>query len=155
MEEGTEFIHRFTQAPQELPLITSCCPAWVDYMEKYANDLIPNFSTCKSPQQMEGAMIKTYYAQKAGIDPKNIVVVSIMPCTAKKFEVQANDDMSSAVKGTPDVDIAITTRELSRMIKQAGIDILSLQEEEVDSFLGTYTGGERFSVRRAELWKRL
>ncbi|MDR0303261.1 MAG: [FeFe] hydrogenase, group A [Chitinispirillales bacterium] len=147
MEEGTEFIHRFTQAPQELPLITSCCPAWVDYMEKYANDLIPNFSTCKSPQQMEGAMIKTYYAQKAGIDPKNIVVVSIMPCTAKKFEVQANDDMSSAVKGSPDVDIAITTRELARMIKQAGIDILSLKEEEVDSLLGTYTGaGTIFGV---------
>jgi len=140
MEEGTEFIHRFTQKPQELPLITSCCPAWVDYMEKYANDLIPNFSTCKSPQQMEGAMIKTYYAQKMGIDPKNIVVVSIMPCTAKKFEIQANGDMSSAVKGTQDVDIAITTRELARMIKQAGIDILSLQEEDVDSLLGTYTG---------------
>ncbi|MCL1946642.1 MAG: NADH-dependent [FeFe] hydrogenase, group A6 [Chitinivibrionia bacterium] len=147
MEEGTEFIHRFTQAPQELPLITSCCPAWVDYMEKYANDLIPNFSTCKSPQQMEGAMIKTYYAQKAGIDPKNIVVVSVMPCTAKKFEVQANDDMSSVLKGVQDVDIAITTRELARMIKQAGIDILSLKEEEVDPLLGTYTGaGTIFGV---------
>ena len=147
MEEGTEFIHRFTQATQELPLITSCCPAWVDYMEKYANDLIPNFSTCKSPQQMEGAMIKTYYAQKVGIDPKNIVVVSVMPCTAKKFEVQANDDMSSVLKGVQDVDIAITTRELARMIKQAGIDILSLNEEEVDPLLGTYTGaGTIFGV---------
>jgi NADH-quinone oxidoreductase subunit G len=116
-------------------------------MEKYANDLIPNFSTCKSPQQMEGAMIKTYYAQKAGIDPKNIVVVSVMPCTAKKFEVQANDDMSSVLKGVLDVDIAITTRELARMIKQAGIDILALKEEEVDPLLGTYTGaGTIFGV---------
>jgi NADH-quinone oxidoreductase subunit G len=147
MEEGTEFIHRFTKAKDELPLITSCCPAWVDYMEKYTNDLMPHFSTCKSPQQMEGAMIKTYYAEKAGIDPKNIVVISVMPCTAKKFEVQANGDMSSAVKGTQDVDVAITTRELARMIKQAGIDILSLEEEKVDSLLGTYTGaGTIFGV---------
>ena len=147
MEEGTEFIHRFTKAQNELPLITSCCPAWVDYMEKYANDLIPNFSTCKSPQQMEGAMIKTYYAQKAGIDPKNIVVVSVMPCTAKKFEIQANGDMSSAVKGTQDVDVVLTTRELARMIKQAGIDILSLADEDVDSLLGTYSGaGTIFGV---------
>ena len=147
MEEGTEFIHRFTKAKDELPLITSCCPAWVDYMEKFANDLIPNFSTCKSPQQMEGAMIKTYYAEKAGIDPKNIVVVSIMPCTAKKFEIHASEDMSSAVKGVKDVDVVITTRELARMIKQTGIDILAIAEEEVDPLLGTYSGaGTIFGV---------
>jgi len=140
MEEGTEFITRFTKKPEELPLISSCCPAWVDYMEKFSNDFIPNFSTCKSPQQMEGAMIKTYYAEKVGIDPKNIVVVSVMPCTAKKFEVQSNEDMSSAVKGVQDVDVAITTRELARMIKQAGIDFLNLEDEAVDPLLGTYTG---------------
>jgi len=147
MEEGTEFINRFTTAKDTLPLITSCCPAWVDYMEKYANDLIPHFSTCKSPQQMEGAMIKTYYAEKMGIDPKSIYVVSVMPCTAKKFEVGACADMKSATSEDKDVDVAITTRELARMIKQAGIDLLSLPEEDVDPLLGTYTGaGTIFGV---------
>ncbi|MCL2845155.1 MAG: NADH-dependent [FeFe] hydrogenase, group A6 [Chitinivibrionia bacterium] len=139
MEEASEFIERFTKAKDKLPLITSCCPAWVDYMEKYSNDLIPHFSTCKSPQQMEGAMIKTYYAQKAGIDPKDIYVVSVMPCTAKKFEISLSD-MDSAVKGTKDVDVVITTRELARMIKQASIDLVNAKDEEVDPLLGTYSG---------------
>jgi len=140
MEEAAEFIHRFKNAKDKLPLITSCCPAWVDYMEKYSNDLIPNFSTCKSPQQMEGAMIKTYYAQKAGVDPKDVVVVAVMPCTAKKFEISSNEDMSSAVKGTQDVDVVITTRELARMIKQASIDFINIKSEDVDPLLGTYSG---------------
>jgi len=146
MEEGTEFIHRFTKEPEKLPLITSCCPAWVDYMEKYATDLIPNFSTCKSPMQMNGVMAKTYYAEKANIDPKKIFNVSIMPCTAKKFEIVSNDDMVQ--NECPDTDIVLTTRELARMIKAAGIDFLSLDgDTKVDSMLGEYSGaGTIFGV---------
>ncbi len=146
MEEGTEFIHRFTKEPEKLPLITSCCPAWVDYMEKYATDLIPNFSTCKSPMQMNGVMAKTYYAEKANIDPKKIFNVSIMPCTAKKFEIVSNDDM--AQNDCPDTDIVLTTRELARMIKSAGIDFLALDSDtKVDSMLGEYSGaGTIFGV---------
>jgi NADH-quinone oxidoreductase subunit G len=144
MEEATEFLHRFTAAPQELPLITSCCPAWVDYMEKYVNDLMPNFSTCKSPQQMEGAMIKTYYAEKIGVKPEDIFVVSVMPCTAKKFEI-TEEDMRRG--GIPDVDVSITTRELARLIKQSGIDFDAMPEEPVDPLLGTYSGaGTIFGV---------
>ncbi|MDR1955619.1 MAG: [FeFe] hydrogenase, group A [Treponema sp.] len=139
MEEGTELVKRLTEKSGEIPLITSCCPAWVDYMEKYYTDMIPNFSTAKSPQQMMGAMIKAYWAGKAGIDPDQICSVSVMPCTAKKWETKRNDDMKSAGHGY-DVDIAITTRELARMIKQAGIDILQLPEEEADNPLGPYTG---------------
>ncbi|TCW61780.1 NADH-dependent [FeFe] hydrogenase, group A6 [Treponema sp. J25] len=137
MEEGTELVKRLTQGG-DIPLITSCCPAWVDYMEKYYTDFIPNFSTAKSPQQMMGAMIKTYWAQKAGVDPAKIFSVSVMPCTAKKWETTRNDDMRSS--GYQDVDVSITTRELARMIKQAGIDILNLPDEEADSPLGPYTG---------------
>ncbi len=138
LEEGTEFVHRFTKEPQKLPLITSCCPAWVDYMEKYYNDMIPHFSTAKSPQQMMGAMIKTYWAQKAGVDPAKIFSVSIMPCTAKKYENSRNKDMYSS--GYKDVDITLTTRELARMIKQAGIDLVNLPDSEPDSPMGPYTG---------------
>ena len=138
MEEGTEFVHRFAEKKGAIPLITSCCPAWVDYMEKYYPDMIPNFSTAKSPQQMMGAMIKTYWAKKAEVDPAKIFTVSVMPCTAKKFETTRNKDMFSS--GHQDVDIAITTRELARMIKQAGIDIVNLPDEEADSPLGPYTG---------------
>jgi NADH-quinone oxidoreductase subunit G len=125
-------------ALKTLPLITSCCPSWVDYMEKYFPDMIPNFSTAKSPQQMMGTMIKTYWAQKAGIDPANIFSVSVMPCTAKKYESHRDDTMYAS--GFQDVDISITTRELARMIKQAGIDLLNLPESEADSPLGPYTG---------------
>jgi len=138
VEEGTEFVHRFTKEPQKLPLITSCCPAWVDYMEKYYSDMIPHFSTAKSPQQMMGAMIKTYWAQKAGVDPAKIFSVSIMPCTAKKYENSRNKDMYSS--GYKDVDVTLTTRELARMIKQAGIDLVNLPDSEPDSPMGPYTG---------------
>jgi NADH-quinone oxidoreductase subunit G len=146
MEEGTELVKRLTEKKGAIPLITSCCPAWVDYMEKYYSDMIPNFSTAKSPQQMMGAMIKAYWAQKAGINPDKVYSVSVMPCTAKKWESRRNDDMKSAGHGY-DVDIVITTRELARMIKQAGIDILNLEDEEADSPLGPYTGaGTIFGV---------
>jgi NADH-quinone oxidoreductase subunit G len=115
-------------------------------MEKYYADMIPNFSTAKSPQQMLGAMIKAYWADKAGIDPKKVYSVSVMPCTAKKWETKRNDDMKSAGYGY-DVDISITTRELARMIKQAGIEILKLDDEEADSPMGPYTGaGTIFGV---------
>jgi NADH-quinone oxidoreductase subunit G len=145
MEEGRELVKRLTQGGK-IPLITSCCPAWVDYMEKYYTDMIPNFSTAKSPQQMMGAMIKTYWAGKAGVDPDKIFSVSVMPCTAKKWETKRNADMRSAGHGD-DVDIAITTRELARMIKQAGIEILKLEDEEADNPLGPYTGaGTIFGV---------
>jgi NADH-quinone oxidoreductase subunit G len=138
MEEGTELVQRLTKGG-DIPLITSCCPAWVDYMEKYYADMIPNFSTAKSPQQMMGAMIKTYWAEKAAVDPDKIYSVSVMPCTAKKWEISRNDDMKSAGHGY-DVDISITTRELARMIKQAGIEILDLEDEEADNPMGPYTG---------------
>jgi NADH-quinone oxidoreductase subunit G len=138
MEEGTELVKRLSEG-SNLPLITSCCPAWVDYMEKYYTDMIPNFSTAKSPQQIMGAMIKAYWAQKAGVDPSAVYSVSVMPCTAKKAETRRNDDMKSAGYGY-DVDISITTRELARMIKQAGIQMLDLPEEEADNPLGPYTG---------------
>ncbi|HCM28833.1 MAG TPA: ferredoxin, partial [Treponema sp.] len=111
---------------------------WVDYMEKYYSDMIPNFSTAKSPMQMMGAMIKTYWAHKAGVDPSKVFSVAVMPCTAKKWETGRNDDMKSS--GYQDVDVSITTRELARMIKQAGIDILNLPEEDADSPLGPYSG---------------
>ena len=146
MEEGTELVKRLTEKGSDLPLITSCCPAWVDYMQKYYADMIPNFSTCKSPQQKMGAMIKAYWAGKAGVDPGKVYSVSVMPCTAKKWEAHRNDDMKSAGHGW-DVDIVITTRELARMIKQAGIDIFNLGEEDADSPLGPYTGaGTIFGV---------
>jgi NADH-quinone oxidoreductase subunit G len=138
MEEGTELVERLTKRAGDLPLITSCCPAWVDYMEKYYSDMIPNFSTAKSPQQMMGAMIKTYWALKAGIEPSSVFSVSVMPCTAKKFESGRDDTMFSS--GTKDVDFSITTRELARMIKQAGIDLLNLPDEPADNPLGEYTG---------------
>ncbi len=138
MEESTELVQRLTKGAGEIPLITTCCPAWVDYMEKYYSDMIPNFSTAKSPQQMMGAMIKTYWAQQAKLDPATIFSVSVMPCTAKKWETARNDDMRSS--GYQDVDVSITTRELARMIKQAGIDILALPDEEADSPMGPYTG---------------
>ena len=138
MEEGTEFVHRFTEKKDRLPLITSCCPAWTDYMEKYAPDFIPNFSTAKSPHAMCGAMAKTYYAQKMGLDPKKIFMVSVMPCTAKKFEIGRSEEMFD--HGLPWVDVAITTREMARMIKACGIDFANLPDEDCDSILGNYSG---------------
>ena len=137
MEEGTEFVRRFTEN-KDLPLITSCCPAWVEYMEKYACDMIPNFSTAKSPQQMQGAITKTYYAQNAGLDPKKIFSVSIMPCTAKKQEIKRSEDMFSS--GCQDNDLVLTTRELARLFKQFGIDFKNIEAQEADSPIGQYTG---------------
>ncbi|MBP3495912.1 MAG: iron hydrogenase small subunit [Clostridia bacterium] len=128
MEEATEFLERFKEG-KNLPLITSCSPGWVKYCEHYFPEFTDNLSSCKSPQQMFGAMYKTYYAQKAGLDPKDIVFVSCIPCTAKKFEV-TRDHQNAA--GVCDVDIAITTRELARMIKQAGIDFRSLNDAKFD-----------------------
>ncbi|MGD9638105.1 MAG: NADH-dependent [FeFe] hydrogenase, group A6 [Alphaproteobacteria bacterium] len=138
MEEGSEFIERFMHGKGELPLITSCCPAWVDFMEKFHSDMIPHFSSCKSPHEIVGVLTKTYYAEKIGVDPSKIVVVSIMPCIAKKYEILRNDDMYAS--GFQDVDISLTTRELARMIKQAGIRFADLEDEEADSPLGEYTG---------------
>lgn len=138
MEEGTEFIRRFAHGEGDLPLITSCCPSWVDFMEKYYPDMIPNFSTAKSPQMMMGAMVKTYYAEKMGIDPAKIFMVSVMPCTSKKYEIERCQAMYSS--GYQDVDVSVTTRELSRMIKSSGIDFINLPDEEADAPLGMYTG---------------
>lgn len=136
MEEANEFLDR-VQNNGTLPLITSCSPGWVSFCERYYPEFIDNLSSCKSPQQMFGAITKTYYAEKMGLDPKNIVVVSVMPCTAKKFEV-GREDQSAA--GVPDVDIAITTRELARLIKRKGIMFNELPDEEFDAPLGTSTG---------------
>ena len=128
MEEATEFLGRFKEG-KNLPLITSCSPGWVKYCEHYFPEFTDNLSSCKSPQQMFGAMYKTYYAAKMGLDPKDIFFVSAIPCTAKKFEVQ-RDHQNAA--GVPDVDVAITTRELARMIKQAGINFRDLADEKFD-----------------------
>ena len=128
MEEATEFLGRVKEG-KNLPLITSCSPGWIKYCEHYFPEFTDNLSSCKSPQQMFGAMYKTYYAQKVGLDPNDIVFVSAIPCTAKKFEV-TRDHQNAA--GVPDVDVAITTRELGRMIKQAGIDFKNLADEKFD-----------------------
>ena len=136
VEEGTEFLDRF-QNGGTLPMITSCSPGWVRYLELNYPELIPNLSTCKSPHQMFGALIKSYYAEKEGIDPSKIYVVSVMPCIAKKFE-RTRDDMQGA--GFDDVDAVITTRELARMIKQAHIDFVNLEDSLFDDPMGEATG---------------
>ncbi len=136
MEEGTELLKRLANGGK-LPLITSCSPGWIKFCEHYYPDMIPNLSTCKSPQQMFGALIKTYYAEKEGLDPKDIFVVSFMPCTAKKFEV-AREHQNAA--GVPDVDVSLTTRELASMIKRAGILFTELKDEEADPALGIASG---------------
>lgn len=136
MEEAHEFLDR-VQNGDKLPLITSCSPGWIKYCEHYFPEMIENLSSCKSPQQMFGAITKTYYAEKMGIDPKDIVCVSVMPCTAKKFEI-GRDDQDAA--GVPDVDISITTRELARLIKRVGLDFVNLPEEGFDDPLGESTG---------------
>ena len=138
MEEANEFVERVKNGGK-LPLITSCSPGWIKYCEHYFPELTENLSTCKSPQQMFGATLKTYYAQKMGIDPKKIVSVSIMPCTAKKFEI-GRDDQSAAGPGIPDLDYTITTRELARMIKHHGIKFRELPDEGFDDPLGESTG---------------
>ena len=136
VEEANELVQRIQNAGT-LPMITSCSPGWVKFCEYYYPDMLAHLSTCKSPQQMAGAVIKTYYAEKMGIDAKDIVSVSVMPCTAKKFEI-GREDQSAA--GVPDVDIAITTRELGRMLERAGIKFTALPDEEFDSPLGEDTG---------------
>ncbi|WP_427365937.1 NADH-dependent [FeFe] hydrogenase, group A6 [Candidatus Caldatribacterium saccharofermentans] len=136
IEEGHEFIARLKQGGK-LPLITSCSPGWIKFMEHFYPELMENVSTCKSPQQMFGAVAKTYYAQKLGVDPKDMVVVSIMPCTAKKFECQ-RDEMCAS--GFRDVDFSLTTREAARMLKEKGIDLKEMPEEDFDDPLGISTG---------------
>ncbi len=136
MEEGTELIERI-QKGGVLPMITSCSPGWIKYCEHFHKDFIPNLSSCKSPNQMQGAITKTYFAEKNGLDPKDIFVVSVMPCTAKKFEI-ARPEMGR--DGYRDVDANITTRELARMIRQAAIDYVNLPDEPFDDMLGDSTG---------------
>ena len=136
MEEANELLDRIKNVGV-LPMVTSCSPGWIKYCEHYYPTELDHLSSCKSPQQMQGAIIKTYYAEKNGIDPKDIVSVSVMPCTAKKFECGRDDESAS---GYADVDIVLTTRELGRMIKSAGIKFTSLPDEEPDAPLGRGTG---------------
>ena len=136
VEEANEFLGR-VQNGGVLPMITSCSPGWIKYCEHYYPDMLDHLSSCKSPQQMSGAIIKTWYAEKMGIDPKDIVVVGIMPCTAKKFETKRENQSAS---GYPDVDYSLTTRELGRMIESAGIYFKHLPDEEFDNPLGDSTG---------------
>ena len=136
VEEANEFLGR-VQNGGVLPMITSCSPGWIKYCEHYYPDMLDHLSSCKSPQQMSGAVIKTWYAEKMGIDPKDIVVVGIMPCTAKKFETKRKNQSAS---GYPDVDYSLTTRELGRMIDSAGIFFKHLPDEEFDNPLGDSTG---------------
>ncbi len=136
MEEGTELLNRLQQGTR-LPLMTSCCPGWVKFMEHQFPDMLDRLSSCKSPHEMEGALIKSYFAEKMGIDPQRIAVVSIMPCVAKKFESGRAELSHEAMQ---DVDLVLTTRELARMIKEAGMDLTALPEEDFDNPFGESTG---------------
>lgn len=158
LEESHELLERVKNGGA-LPMITSCSPGWIRYCEAYYPEFIPNLSSCKSPQQMTGAMVKTYWAEKNGVDPKDIVVVSVMPCTAKKFEI-GRPDQSAA--GVPDVDVVITTRELVKMINRAGIRFNELEDAEFESPLGSgtgaaiifgATGGVMEAALRTAVWK--
>jgi NADP-reducing hydrogenase subunit HndD len=145
MEEASEFVERFVHNKGVLPLITTCCPSWVDFMEKFQTDMVPHFSSAKSPQEIMSALCKTYFAEKNNIDPSDICVVSIMPCTAKKYEISRTDEMY--VSGYQSTDFVLTTRELIRMIKQAGIDFTNLEDEQPDHLMGDYSGaGTIFGV---------
>lgn len=146
MEEAQELINRIAKGHGVLPQITSCSPGWINYMEYFYPDLIPHVSTCKSPHEMEGAIIKSYFAKVHNLEPKDIFVVSIMPCTAKKYE--AVREQNAAVEHLPDVDAVLTTRELAVLIKRAGLIWDELPEEEFDQdLLGQYTGaGAIFGV---------
>ncbi|MDF7798761.1 NADH-dependent [FeFe] hydrogenase, group A6 [Pontiellaceae bacterium B1224] len=142
MEEGTELLTRLKKALVDgeqvaLPIFTSCSPGWIQFVEYYYPDMLDNLSTCKSPQQMMGAMVKTYYAQKLGKKPEDMFMVSVMPCTAKKFEA-ARAEMNSS--GVQDVDVVLTTRELGKMISEAGIDFQALEDSEMDAPLGLGSG---------------
>ncbi|MCD6449868.1 MAG: (2Fe-2S)-binding protein [Thermotogaceae bacterium] len=136
MEEGTELTERLENGGP-FPLLTSCCPAWVKFVEEFHHDMLENISSAMSPQQMTGALTKTYFAEKMNIDPKNIVVVSIMPCTAKKAEIERPELTTNGMKN---VDYVITTRELARMLKQANINLVDLPESTFDNPLGESTG---------------
>ena len=137
MEEATELLSRVTNGGQ-LPMITSCSPGWVNYAEYYYGDLLGHLSSCKSPHEMFGAILKSYYAEKIGVDPKDMFVVSIMPCTAKKYE---KDRPELAVNGLRDVDAVLTTRELGKLIKRSGINFTKLPDSEFDNdIVGEYTG---------------
>ena len=136
MEEGTELLGRIKNGGV-LPMITSCSPGWIKYCETFYPEFIPNLSSCKSPHEMMGAVVKSYFAEKEGIDPKNIYVVSVMPCTAKKFEA-GREELSN--NGLQDVDAVLTVRELAKMIKAAGIDFVDLDDEDFDDVLGESTG---------------
>jgi NADH-quinone oxidoreductase subunit G/NADP-reducing hydrogenase subunit HndD len=136
MEEGHELLHRLKSGGR-LPMVTSCSPGWINFAEVFYPDLVDHLSTCKSPQQMFGALAKTYYAQVSGVEASKITSISIMPCTAKKFEAQRPEMASS---GFQDVDVVLTTRELARMIKMAGIDFAALPESKYDSLMGDSTG---------------
>ncbi|HAF86072.1 MAG TPA: ferredoxin [Sphaerochaeta sp.] len=137
IEEGHELVGRITKGGT-LPLLTSCCPSWIDYVQKHYPDLLDHVSSCKSPMQMHGAITKTFYAEKAGLDPAEIFSVAIMPCTAKKFESKRDDNMSAS--NFQDVDLVLTTRELGRLIRNSGVDFLKLEEVEADSPIGEYSG---------------
>ena len=136
MEEANELVDRVTNGGV-LPMITSCSPGWIKFCEHYYPEFLPNLSSCKSPHEMTGAMIKTYYAERENLNPRDIVVVSVMPCTAKKFEARRPE---LGRDGMADVDYVITTRELARMIKEAGIDFVNLPDEDFDSLMGESTG---------------
>jgi iron-only hydrogenase group A len=142
IEEGTELLTRLKKALVNkenvaLPMFTSCSPGWIKFAEYFYPEFLPNLSTCKSPQQMFGAVAKTYYADKIGKKPEEIFVVSVMPCTAKKFEAQRAEMNASGVR---DVDVVLTTRELGRMIKQAGVDFKSLPDGKMDAPIGLSSG---------------
>ncbi len=137
MEEASELARRLS-GDGPLPLITTCCPAWVDFMEKFHSDMIPHFSSCKSPHAILGTLAKTYYAEQRGLDPRKVRMISFMPCTAKKYEITRSGEMFAS--GMQDVDVSITTRELTRMIGQAGIEFASLASEPADNPLGEYSG---------------
>jgi len=136
MEEGYEFLDRLTNKGV-LPMITSCSPAWIKYAEQFHPEILPNISTCKSPMSMQSSVIKTYYAQKRGIDPKDILSVAIMPCTAKKYEAEREE---LALDGNKLTDIVVTTREIAWMIKSAGIDLTKTEPEEFDNMFGFSSG---------------
>ena len=133
MEEASELINRI-KTDKPLPMFTSCCPGWIKFVEQTYPEMIPHLSTCKSPQQMFGALLKSYWCEKNGVDPQNLYVVSVIPCTAKKYEC-TREEMKD------DVDAALTTRELARMIKTAGIKFTELPDEEFDNPFAVATGG--------------
>ena len=158
MEEATELLGRVTNGGV-LPMITSCSPGWIKFCEHYYPDQLDHLSSCKSPQQMFGGILKTYYAEKMGWDPKDIVSVSVMPCTAKKFEI-GRPDQSAA--GVPDLDYTMTTRELARLIERCGLDFKNLPDEAFDDPMGESTGaavifgatgGVMEAALRTAVWK--